>query len=120
MYNYIEQMMHDILAALPKYGFEPGIDRDDLTEQLNDLLWTDDSVTGNASGSYTFNRWRARDYVLDNMDILQDMAKEFDAEDETGRRLLNEDWEWCDVSIRCYLLPECIEAAANEALELIN
>lgn len=34
-------------------------DRDELESYLNDELWTCDSVTGNASGSYTMNRLTA-------------------------------------------------------------
>lgn len=32
-------------------------DRDELENYLNGELWTCDSVTGNASGSYTMNRF---------------------------------------------------------------
>lgn len=38
-------------------------DRDELENYLNDELWTCDSVTGNASGSYTMNRLTARDIL---------------------------------------------------------
>lgn len=33
--------------------------RDEVEQNLNDTLFTCDSVTGNASGSYTFNAWTA-------------------------------------------------------------
>lgn len=68
-YNYLEAVKADVIEAIKynytadeiKSGFE---DRDAFEEKLNDDLWTADSVTGNGSGSYTFDRWEARDYVL--------------------------------------------------------
>lgn len=76
---------------------------------MNDELWTEDSVTGNASGSYTFNRWTAREYVLDNMDELEEAAHNFGIDAATiGDKFLADDWEYFDVSIRCNLLAECI------------
>lgn len=90
-------------------------DRDELSEYLNDELWINDSVTGNASGSYTFNSYRAKEYVTDNMDLVAEMCSEFGVtDDEAGRHFLNEDWEWFDVSIRCYVLGSSIEAALDE------
>ena len=72
-------------------------------------------MTGNASGSYTFNSFKAKEYVTDNMDLVLDMTSEFGIEAETiAEHFLNEDWEWFDVSIRCYLLGECISEALEE------
>jgi len=53
-------------------------DRDELESYLNDELWTCDSVTGNASGSYTMNRLMARDYVINNIDELNDAVENFE------------------------------------------
>lgn len=89
--------------------------RDELEEKLNDELWTNDSVTGNGSGSYTFNSYTAGEYVKDNIDLVKDMASEFGIDAETiGEKFLNEEWEYFDVSIRCYLLGECISAVLDE------
>lgn len=116
-YNYREAMREDILDYIRS---EINLDdfrgnRDELEELLNDDLWTTDSVTGNASGSYTFNSNRAREYVLDNMDDLTDALREF-CEDpaEIGSRFLREDWEGFDVTIRCYLLGECIAVVLDD------
>ena len=90
---------------------------EELEQHLNDELWTVDSVTGNASGSYTFNRVQAQIYVLDGMDELEEAAREFDIDPATiGEKFLESDWEYFDVTIRCYLLGECI-AAALEKIE---
>ena len=36
---------------------------EDLADHLNNELWAHDSVTGNASGSYTCNAWQAEENV---------------------------------------------------------
>lgn len=93
-------------------------DRDALAEFLNDELWVDDGVTGNASGSYTFNRARAREYVLADFETVAEALREFCVEaDEIGRRFLSEDWEWLDVTARCYVLGQAIEAALDQLAE---
>lgn len=90
---------------------------DDFIEYLNDTLWTDDSVTGNGSGSYTFNRYKAKEYVIDNMELVAEMADEFGVDNKTlGEKFRDEDWEYFDVSIRCYLLYQAI----TEAIEKMN
>ena len=109
MYDYQVKMKEDILSVInDNYNLdEYRGHREDLEEELNDKLWTDDSVTGNGSGSYTFNSFKAKEYVIDNMDLLAEMAKEYDLDDKTvAEHFLSEDWEYFDVSIRCYLLPQ--------------
>ncbi len=89
--------------------------RDEWEEELNDGLWREDAITGNASGSYTFNRLRAREYVLSNPDALKEAICEFCEDAETvGEKFLSEDWEWFDVTIRCYFLGESIGIALDE------
>lgn len=120
-YNYLNQMVDDIKDVLPDYKESFGIDEsdedfdlDDFKEYLQDELWVEDHVTGNASGSYTFNRWKAQEYVSENMDLLADACDEFGVTaEEVGQHILNSDWEWADVTIRCYLLPQAIEKAVG-------
>lgn len=113
MYNYRKAMQEDIREYIQdSYTMEEIkeklIDRDEWEQELNDELWVVDSVTGNASGSYTFNSWKAREYVLDNFDLLKEAATEFCCMDTLGEKLVNEEWEYCDVTIRCYLLGQII------------
>lgn len=115
-YDYMEAMVDDI-----KEWVEDNIDaadfddRESLEEQLNDDLWADDSVTGNGSGSYTFNRAKAKEYVVDNMDLLGEMIQEFDIDAKTvGEKFIEQDWEYFDVSIRCYLLGQAIGEALDQ------
>lgn len=121
-YNYLETMVEDIKdyirnnAELDRNDLE--YDREDLEQKLHDDLWTEDSVTGNASGSYTFNCYQAEIQVCDNMDLLNEMCREFGVEAETiGQKFLDEEWEWMDVSIRCYLLGQAISEALDEIEE---
>lgn len=118
-YNYLSAMKSDVLEYI-KYNIDLDDYRgrcDDLEEKLNDELWIDDSVTGNgSSGSYTFNREQAREYVqADGSDYIRDMCSEFGIEaGEIGQRFIDNDWEWIDVSIRCYLLSWAISDALDE------
>lgn len=87
--------------------------RDELECNLNEACWCDDSVTGNASGSYTFNSWKAEQYVAHNLDLLGEALSEFGAEN-TACDILEHGAEWCDVTIRCYLLGQVIPSAIDE------
>ena len=82
--------------------------RDDVEEELRDSLMNNDSVTGNASGSYTFNTWQAEENLCHNLELLQDACSEFCCEPRLDSA------EWCDVVIRCYLLGECLSSVLDE------
>ena len=120
-YNYLENVTADAKQAiLENLNYWDFTDREELEEIANDSLWVDDSVTGNGSGSYTFNREAAKEYVTrsdDGMDTLRDAVREFDCEHEAFTAFLEEDWEYLDVTIRCYLLGQAISAAIDELEE---
>ena len=112
MYDYREAVKNDVLEYINnEVDLEEWRgDRDGLEEKLNDDLWTVDSVTGNASGSYTFNTYEAEENLCHNLDLLAEACEEFGG----GCDLLKDGAEACDVTIRCYLLGECIAAALDE------
>ena len=121
-YNYYEAMKEDVKDYVAENYTaeelnEKMLDFDDFSEELNDDLWTVDSVTGNGSGSYTFNRATAKDYILsdsDNIDLLREALKEFCVDGDTiSEKFLSEDWEYFDVTVRCYILGGVI----NDVLE---
>ncbi len=116
MYNYIEAMTEDVKEYINnEVNAQDYTDRDELEQFLNDELWTVDSVTGNASGSYTFNRVQAQLYVLDDMDGLKEALEEFGIDSATvAEKFLSEDWEWFDVTLRCYYLGQAISEALDE------
>lgn len=96
-------------------------DRDELAEELNDTLWVEDSVTGNGSGSYTFNSAKAHECLTGNEDLLKDALEEFGCTEDSKSlvdHFLNGDWEWFDVTVRCYLLGQAIDAALEELEDL--
>lgn len=109
MYDYREAMKNDIQEAIENYNLSDYEDLDEAYEALYDDLWTDDSVTGNGSGSYTFNRAQAREYVLDNMDLVGEACKEFGVDGAIlGQKFMEEDYEYLDVTLRCFLLGEIL------------
>ena len=86
------------------------LDIDEFETQLNDDLWIDDSVTGNASGSYTFSTYKAEEYLCHNLDLLAEAVEEFDCKMD----ILRNGAEACDVTIRCYLLGQAIAEVLEE------
>ena len=120
-YNYLENVTADAKQAiLENMNYWSFSDREELEEIANDELWVDDSVTGNGSGSYTFNREAAKEYVTrsdDGMDTLRDAVCDFDCEHEAFSAFLEGNWEYFDVTIRCYLLGQAISAALDELEE---
>ena len=122
MYNYLEAMIEDVKEYLRNEAEYDQDDllysRNDLEEKLHDDLWINDSVTGNASGSYFCNTYRSKECVIDNMDLLSEMCDNFCVDAKTiGEKFLNDEWEWMDVSIRCYLLDQEISEALDEIEE---
>ncbi len=114
-YNYLEAVANDakqaILENLSDWIFS---DREELEEIAYDNLWVDDSVTGNASGSYTFSTWQAEENLCHNMDELEEACNEFGQ--DIGEAV-KQGAEYCDVTIRCYLLGQAISAAIDELEE---
>lgn len=113
-YNYLEQVTSDakeaILENMSEWNFN---DRDELEQIANDVLWTDDNVTGNASGSYYCNAWKAEEAISHNWDLLAEAIDEFGGDTD----ILKQGVEACDVTIRCYLLVQAIGAALDELEE---
>lgn len=113
-YDYLEAVTNDVKEYInDEIKLSDYSGRDELEEYLNERLWTCDSVTGNGSGSYTFNTWQAEENLCHNLDLLGEALSEFGSE---PRELL-ESAESCDVTIRCYLLNQAISAALDELWE---
>ena len=114
-YNYMKAVTNDaktaIMENMNNWRFS---DREELEGIANDILWVDDSVTGNGSGSYTFSTWQAEENLCHNMDELAEACDEF--EQDIGEAV-KQGAEYCDVTIRCYLLGQAISAAINELEE---
>lgn len=116
--NAIRDMMATGTLDTTEYA-----DRDELAEFLNDDLWTDDSVTGNGSGSYTFSSEEAHKCVRGNEGLLKDMIHDWCLSAESVLdHFMDEDWEYFDVSLRCYVLSSAIYEALDtlETLGVIH
>ena len=113
-YNYLENIKADVKEYIDnELNLKDFSDREELEEKLNDTLWTEDSVTGNASGSYYCNSWKAEEALAHNWDLLAEAMKEFGCEVD----LLEKGAEWADVTIRCYLLGQAIGEVLDEMEE---
>ena len=116
-YDYRETVRNDVIEQV-KDGYKENSlrlykeeGRDALEQYLNDELWVDDQVTGNASGSYTFNTWEAEENLCHNMSLLEEACDEFGQ--DVGEAV-KRGAEYCDVTIRCYLLGGAISEAIDE------
>lgn len=119
-YNYLEEMKADILnylesenIELPNFKEQPVL-KNIWADKLYYLLVDDDDITGNGSGSYTFDRGEAEEYIAGNMDLLVDAIKFFDAD---ALNILEKGPEACDVLIRCYTLNAAIYEVLDEIEE---
>ena len=96
-------------------------DRDGLEEKLNDDLFVDDGVTGNASGSYYCNAYKAKEAFLNDPkaeEYFAECCADFGMDAaEVGKHFIRGDYEYFDVTIRCYLLGQAIAEVLDELEE---
>jgi len=105
MYDYLTAVKEDVKEYIEEnITLSDFADRDELEEKLNEECWVADSVTGNASGSYFFNTYKAEEALSHNLDLLAEAVEEFGG----GVDVLKDGAEACDVTIRCYLLGQAI------------
>ena len=110
MDNYLENVKEDVKTYIEENINLKDYTREELEESLNDDLFCEDSVTGNASGSYTFSTWQAEENLCHNLELLQEALEEFGC----GVDYLEKGAEACDVTIRCYLLGQAISEVLDE------
>ena len=112
-YNYYEGVREAVQVILGDYD-PRGADEtlEEYRERLNDCLWLDDGVTGNGSGSYTFNSAKAREYVLAGIEQVTEACQEFGV--SLGELIEAGEWERLDVTARCYYLSQAIDEVVTE------
>jgi hypothetical protein len=116
-YDYRKCVCDDIRTYINENCIEVSKEtQEDLYESLYDKLWVSDQVTGNASGSYTFNTWRAEENLCHNMDLLVEAIDSLSGDAAVYVECL-ESAEVADVTIRCYLLSECLTTVLDELCE---
>lgn len=103
-YDYFKNMKEDIKEYLK------GTDERNF-DKLYDEMWIEDSITGNASGSYTFSTYKAEENICHNQDLLREALEEFGGDYEEA---LKKGAEYCDVTIRCYLLGQVLTEVLKE------
>ena len=114
LYNYHIAVKDDIREYIKEnYG--------SVTEKMRSVIFLDilrdDGVTGNASGSYTMNRAIAKEYVIENIDLLNRAVDEYGFnKKDIGEQFLSEQWEYLDVLIRLYLVGEYFDDIFSEFL----
>ena len=112
MYNYYENVKADVENYISENKeYFKATDLEELEEELNDNCWDSDSVTGNGSGSYTSNTIQAEENLVGNWDVLLESLENFGQADINP---IEKGAEWCDVTIRCYLLSSVISDVLEE------
>ena len=115
MYDYRKAVKEDVLQYIKdEINLEEFDTLDELEEKLNEDLWIEDSVTGNASGNHSVRE--AEENIAHNWELLEEALEEFGSDANP----ISKGAEWCDVTIRCYLLGECIAAALEEIEDDFN
>ena len=114
-YDYYENVKADV-----KEYIKENYNKDEIegleTERLYDDMFIADSVTGNASGSYYCNAWKAEEALCHNTDLLREALEEFGYTTGIDVELATNP-EWCDVTIRCYVLSQVLQEALDELKE---
>lgn len=108
-YNYLENLKEDIKTYIKENDIT-NLDED----SLYDDMFINDSITGNASGSYYCNAWKAEEALAHNLDLLQEACEMFGSTPELNNP------EACDVTIRCYLLEQALHEVIEEMEEENN
>lgn len=121
MKNYLEMVKNDILEVIDNYEVDWNKDADEIMDWLNDRLWVDDEVTGNGTDSgYAglYTHLDVREMVANDMDIVIEALREFGVStEEVGRRFINQDYEYLDITARCYVLGTAIFEVVSERKE---
>lgn len=125
-YNYLEAVTNDVMTYINENYNEEFLkvtlkyedERESFEEDLNNILWTEDSVTGNASSSYTFNAYTAEEYICHNIGLAMEAFAEFNyTANNIKKHYETFGIEGFDVTIRCYLLSQAISQALDSIKE---
>lgn len=118
-YDYERHIIDDIKEYIensPEMLPDPK-EYDDFVEYWYNILYDEDSITGNGFTWYDTEE-NCAEYISHNMDLVREAAHEYIFED-AGINLIdylerNELARYLDCTVRCYLLYGCIEKALEE------
>lgn len=110
-YDYYEEVYSDITVYIEENIDVNGFESREALEQhiIDEIL--DSDVTGNASASYTFDCYLAEEYLCHNLDLLSEVLEECGID---GNMALSSGAEYCDVLIRCYLVPSLVSKVLDD------
>lgn len=116
-YDYYEEVKKDVIEYIKDHDIIVSEDNIDTfrDSSLYDDMFVSDSVTGNGSGSYTFNAWKAEEYVCHNLDLFAEAMEEFGYTDIPLDKVCSA--EYIDVTIRCYILSQVLDNVLEELME---
>ena len=117
MYNYFESVKEDAKTYLLEEcnsGYLMTADTDEIIEEYFEDLVVSDSVTGDASGSYTCNSYMAMENLIGNSEVIEETLYGLGLDD---LKVVDASAERLDVLIRIYLLPQAMEEAIEEIKE---
>lgn len=116
-YDYEYEVKNDCIDTIKdrieQGDIRPGMTYDEVYDKLYEDFFVSDRVTGNASGSYTFNSFKAAHYISSNLWLLKEALEEF------GKPFNLDDLdspEGLDVTIRCHMLGQVLADAIEEAV----
>ena len=117
-YDYLAALETDIKNGIEWNEYNPHEfdSRNECESAWNDAMMFDDSITGNASGSYYCNTWKAEEAICHNWDIITECWEEYGYD---GMKINNFSPESMDVCIRCYLLGTAISNVLDEIEDTI-
>lgn len=112
-YDYRQQVKSDILNYIKNnnINFRDFNNLNELKEYLKYKVWNEDCVTGVGSRSYFCDGYKAEEAVAHNWELLQEAMEAFGY---YNINVIERGAEWADLTIRCYLLDECISEALKE------
>lgn len=114
--DYFNDVLYDAIEQMDNMDINDQTDFDDVFDEI----YNNDSVTGNMSGSYTFNREQASENVSDaiwNRDIVTLLHCHNVIVDDY---LKEDDPEGLDVCIRCAMLDAIYEELKDHFEDLVN
>lgn len=123
---YLNQVKEDVIYVINEIAEHGSIvdfkemDDDEIRESLEELLWDEDSVTGNGSGSYTFDTYKAYQHVTKDWfeTVIEAVEEGSFTKTKLADCIMEDGWETLDVVARCYVLNTAIYEVLNEHHDL--
>lgn len=119
-YDYLREETYDVIAAIRNDNkllktVINAIKNDDknLHIYIHDELYHNDKVTGDGHIGYTAFNFIAEEYLCHNFNLLNKAFDYFGYDKTAIMDALNRPKD-CDVLIRCYMLPACVDKAIEK------